>query len=339
MPLELQPPETQMDFVQRFLVARNQHLVPALSAVIQQISVPELDRQLAEIAPTESLSLLASRGVRGERVFATEIVLRANPRLLAYYRLLLGYSQKEFYQSQTGLNAFKRMEEKGEITLRAAAQLGELCRLIASRADQLLASVPIDHVANELLHELTILTLGPQLRGGKNVRRGTAAIVEVYSMIRSVVTEHVISESKRELFLLNSAGRRVRIGLASDPDIVIQEERSDGKWQRCVAIEVKGGQDFSNIHNRVGEAEKSHQKAKESGYVECWTVLNVDSADLALARRESPSTDEFFLISALRDSSSHAFNDFQIRLRHLTAIPDAKPLRKKSVRKSNRKDK
>jgi hypothetical protein len=35
------------------------------------------------------------------------------------------------------------------------------------------------------------------------------------------------------------------------------------------AIEIKGGRDYSNIHNRIGEAEKSHQKAEKQGYVEC----------------------------------------------------------------------
>ncbi len=328
MPLELLPPETQIDFVQRLLLAREQLLLPALAATVQTLSIAELDRQLSAVASSENMALLASRGIRGERVFATEIILHANPRLLGYYRLLLGYSQKEFYQSKTGLGTFKRMEEAGEIAPRATRLLGELCQLLSTRADQLLACVPLDRLENELLHELTILTLGPQLRGGKNVRRGSDAIVEVFSMIQRIVAEHVTAVSQRELRLNNAAGRRVRIAFAADPDIVVLEERSDGKWHGRVAIEIKGGQDFSNIHNRIGEAEKSHQKAKKSGFVECWTVLNVDTTNLELARRESPSTDQFFLISALRDDHSAAFNDFQIRLRQLTSIPDAKPVGK-----------
>lgn len=339
MALRLPSPDIQKDFVQRLLLARNQVLLPALAATIQSVSIAELDRQLSAVAPQESLALLASRGIRGERVFATEIILQTNPRLLAYYRLLLGYSQKEFYQSETGLGLFKHMEEQGNLSSRAVPLLGELCRQLSASANQLVDSVPIDHLANELLHELTILTLGPQLRGGMNVRRGTDAILEVFSLIFQIVSDHVILKSARELQILNAAGRRVKIAFASDPDIVIQEERSDGKWHGRVAIEVKGGQDFSNIHNRIGEAEKSHQKAKKSGYVECWTVLNVDTTDLELARRESPSTDQFFLISALKDSESSAFNDFQIRLRQLTSIPDAKPSRKKTPHASSRKKK
>lgn len=50
------------------------------------------------------------------------------------------------------------------------------------------------------------------------------------------------------------------IEFAPDPDIVIREEFSKGKYRNIITIEVKGGTDFSNIHNRVGEAEKSHQR-------------------------------------------------------------------------------
>ncbi|MDR3122319.1 MAG: XcyI family restriction endonuclease [Treponema sp.] len=35
--------------------------------------------------------------------------------------------------------------------------------------------------------------------------------------------------------------------------IVIREELGENRYRNIVAIEVKGGKDFSNIHNRVGE--------------------------------------------------------------------------------------
>ena len=57
--------------------------------------------------------------------------------------------------------------------------------------------------------------------------------------------------------------------------------------------EIKGGKDISNIHNRIGEAEKSHQKARKRGFVECWTMVGVGHTDMDLARKESPSTDRF----------------------------------------------
>ena len=70
-----------------------------------------------------------------------------------------------------------------------------------------------------------------------------------------------------------------------------------GSFRQLIAVEVKAGSDFSNIHNRIGEAEKSHQKAKAHGYVECWTVVDVDKIDITMARQESPSTNRFSRIS------------------------------------------
>ena len=97
----------------------------------------------------------------------------------------------------------------------------------------------------------------------------------------------------------NAANRRVVIAFASDPDIVIRERLSTGADRNVIAIEIKGGHDVSNIHNRVGDAEKSHQKAREAGFVECWTIINVDRFDEVKLRRESPATDRFFRLSAL----------------------------------------
>lgn len=37
-------------------------------------------------------------------------------------------------------------------------------------------------------------------------------------------------------------------------------------FRNIIAVEVKGGTDFSNIHNRIGEAEKSHQTPVLSGF-------------------------------------------------------------------------
>ena len=64
----------------------------------------------------------------------------------------------------------------------------------------------------------------------------------------------------------DAAKRTVTIEIASDPDIIIREEIRPETYRNIIAIEVKGGRDFSNIHNRIGEAEKSHQKAKGKGY-------------------------------------------------------------------------
>lgn len=83
---------------------------------------------------------------------------------------------------------------------------------------------------------------------------------------------------------------------------------------------MKGGEDYSNIHNRVGEAEKSHQKAKKNGYVECWTVVNVDRMDMEMARKESPTTNRFYHISSLLNQVSEGYQDFSLQIRSIVGI-------------------
>lgn len=110
------------------------------------------------------------------------------------------------------------------------------------------------------------------------------------------------------------------IEFAPDPDIIIREEMRPGQFRQLIAIEVKAGSDFSNIHNRIGEAEKSHQKAKAVGFVECWTVVNVDKIDIATAHRESPSTNRFYRISDMVAAEGDDYIDFRDRVISLTGI-------------------
>jgi hypothetical protein len=117
----------------------------------------------------------------------------------------------------------------------------------------------------------------------------------------------------------------VFIQFAPDPDIIIREQMSSGTFRNIIAIEVKAGSDFSNIHNRIGEAEKSHNKAKGTGgYTECWTVVNVDNIDIELARKESPSTNRFYRISDLVAGKGADYEDFVERLVSLTGITGSK---------------
>lgn len=95
---------------------------------------------------------------------------------------------------------------------------------------------------------------------------------------------------------------------------------SSENYRNVIAIEVKGGTDFSNIHNRIGEAEKSHQKAKAKGYVECWTVVNVDRMDLVMAHQESPTTNRFYLLRDLVACEGAEYEDFRARIISLTGI-------------------
>ncbi len=178
-------------------------------------------------------------------------------------------------------------------------------------------------ISANLLDDLTLLTLGPMLRGSANVRKGSAGIRTVFNAINEIVEAAVTSLSNSQITILNAAGRTVLIEFAADPDIIIREEMRTGQYRQLIAIEVKAGSDFSNIHNRIGEAEKSHQKAKSGGYVECWTVVNVDRTDITTAHRESPSTNRFYRTSDIVGAEGDDYLDFRDRVISLTGIVSA----------------
>jgi hypothetical protein len=318
--ISLPDPELQVSFSAALFEMRTRFLQDALKEAVKTVAVPEMDKQLAEFVPSHSLSTLAAHGLRGELMFPIPIVLTAQPRLLGYYRLLYGYSQKEFYTAATGLIRFKAMEESGVTRAKAAADLPSLCTALCEAGALLLAGIGAHKVSASLLHDLTLLTLGPQLRGGANVRKGTAGIQTVFNAIHEIVQPSVVRSDGVRIELTNAAGRSVLIEFAPDPDIIIRVEMRANTYRELVAIEVKAGSDFSNIHNRIGEAEKSHQKARASGYVECWTVVNVDKIDIDMARRESPSTDRFYKISDLIRATGPEYQDFRDRIISLTSI-------------------
>src|ERR1019366_1200337 len=56
-------------------------------------------------------------------------------------------------------------------------------------------------------------------------------------------------------------------------------------------------------------------------HVECWTVVNVDKIDVAMARRESPSTNRFYRVSDLVAATGDDYQDFKDRVISLTGIP------------------
>ncbi|MBX9910311.1 MAG: XcyI family restriction endonuclease [Beijerinckiaceae bacterium] len=313
-------PRLQVNFARILGEVRGTMLQEALGETVRRLQISELDKELAGFVPAGSLAALAGHGLRGELMFAVPMVLAENPKLLGYYRLLYGYSQKEFYASSVA-GKFKPLEERGSLTEKNKAGLEILCREMAAAGALLLAGISTNAINVSLLDDLTLLTLGPQLRGGANVRTGSAAIAAVFGVIESIVSGSVAVSGSAAIELKNAAGRKVLIEFAPDPDIIIREEMRAGIYRQLIAIEIKGGRDFSNIHNRIGEAEKSHQKARAAGYVECWTVVNVDNIDLEMARRESPSTNRFYRMSDLIAASGPEYQDFWDRLVSLTGVP------------------
>jgi len=335
MDIVLAEPDLQVDFAAALVQLRDAYLQEALFATIKTLKIAEIDHQLAAFASADDLSLLASKGLRGEIVFCTPLLLSTNPRLVGYYRLLLGFSQKAFYSSGS-VGSFKCMEERGALPTALIARLPQLCQALNRAASYLINSISEVSLTKAFLDDLALLTLGPQLRGGANVKKGARGIVVVFNAMKEIVEKHVVSATPRVIQVENAAGRLVLIEFAPDPDIIIRERISEDPldYRNLVSVEVKAGTDFSNIHNRLGEAEKSHQKTKALGYVECWTVVNVDRIDLQTARKESPTTNRFYRLSQIEAKSGLEYEEFENRVVSLTGIPGKR--KNKSQRKRDR---
>ncbi len=105
-------PQLQANFAFTLKHFRTTYLQNALFETIKSMRITEIDKQLAQYVFEEDLALMARYGLRGELLFAVPAVLEYNPYLLGYYRLLMGYSQKEFYGKDKGFGTgpFKSME-------------------------------------------------------------------------------------------------------------------------------------------------------------------------------------------------------------------------------------
>lgn len=315
MNLHLPSSNLQLTMATALETFRRLYLQEALAGAIARLDLSAINAELDEFAPPRELKSLARSGLRGEFLYPVPCLLLENPRLLAYYRLLFGFSQKEFY-SKAGLGRFKSMEDKGVLSQRAKPDLDALCRAFAERASEFVAHFGAERLTLRFLDDLTLLTVGPQLRGGNNTKIGKLANEAVFELIVGLAGGSVTAQSPTRIEITNAANRKVVVAFSSDPDICVTEETSSTSRRKIVAIEVKGGGDQSNIWNRLGEAEKSHQTARANGFVECWTIYNIPKLDLSKARQKSPSTNRFYNLQDLVRLDSGEFDDFR---RNLTA--------------------
>jgi hypothetical protein len=217
---KIPPPDTQIDFSVALATVRKQYLQDALSETVETLDISEVDKLLAATVPKKCLAALAGHGLRGELMFPVTLLLETNPRLLGYYRLLYGFSRKEFYQSETGLSRFKSMEEKGNLTLANAKEIASLCEALIPAGAALLDGIGAAMISRQLLDDLTLLTLGPQFRGGANVKKGIAGIAKVFDAIHEIVKTATLSVEDNRIEIKNAAGRTVLIEFSSDPDII-----------------------------------------------------------------------------------------------------------------------
>ncbi len=288
-------PSKQIAFHQLLVAARATVLEGALSDALGKADPKIVARELGLYAPAAARKVLAKAGIRDEHVFATPAVLVARPTTLGYYRLLLGVSKKGFYTTATGLGPFKALEEKDRIPERVADKLPQLCKALNEALAELVTQLS-PKVTRSDVEQLPLLTLGAQFDGGYRNGIGKAATADVFLAIREIVEAHITTETEGAIEVRNAAGRAVIIRLASDPDVAITESSDRGADQLNVAIEIKGGTDRSNAHNRAGEAEKSHQKVRSKAR-DFWTLIAMKGVDKAQLARESPTTRRWYDIA------------------------------------------
>jgi hypothetical protein len=308
-------PDLQVGFHYKLKSIKDLYFHEALSKTIRNLQVADIDNQLQHFVSNEALQKLASFSLRGETIFPTPLLLLENPFLLGYYRLLLGFSQKEFY-NKGPFGCFRHMEEKGKVSTLALSKMDDLCKSLIGSSESLIKQ--IDEFSISSLAELQLLTVGPQLRGSKNNEYGAIATQKTFSLIKDFVKRYIISSTPTFIEIKNDSGRLVKIAFASDPDIEISEHFNSGT-RGLISIEIKGGKDGSNIHNRIGEAEKSHQKARQRGYFEFMTIISVD-IDYTQLRTESPTTSHFFHLDKISDKQNKEYIIFKDLLSSILSV-------------------
>lgn len=303
------PATKRQTYIEEFLRhARATCLHEVVAETARAVAPALLRSELVAHVPAEGLSFLQGTGIRDEEVYVVPCLLERRPGIIAFYRLLLGISQKQFYAAKTGLSKFKALEDGSPIPHALQPGLGDFCRAINQAVCRLLLGLPREELKADVA-QLPIMTLGAQADGSWRTQIGSGATQAVFNALKSIVKEAgaQFQETKSSITVTNSSGRRVTLMLAADPDVVIREE-FDGVSVYKTAIEIKGGTDRSNIHNRAGEAEKSHQKARQDGAGDCWTVISLDGTRLEKLRQESPSTREWFDLDEIRRQSGPCWN-------------------------------
>ena len=304
------PPPGKQVYMAAFLarIRSNGGLHDSVRAAARDVDAGVLRQQMTTFAPQDGLQIIQGSGVRDEEVFAVPVLLKESPGLLTYYRLLLGVSQKQFFTSRSGLNIFKPMEERQELTPAAEKLLDTFCTELNVAMSTLLHALPVDSLRRDVDH-LPLLTLGAQADGSWRGQIGAKATTGVFDAMKAIVRAQgkPFTETDVSITVENNSGREVTLALAPDPDVVIREN-VQGCLVYKVAIEIKGGRDYANFHNRVGEAEKSHQKARADGAQDCWTVISLDRVDMTVARRESPTTREWLDVSQVLDQKGPHWN-------------------------------
>jgi len=291
----------------------------ALSEALGQIDPNITKKQILTYVPADAQKILAAAGIRDEHIFPVPAVLERKPSLIGYYRLLLGVSQKRFYRKGTGMGLFKSMEIRGLLSPKKRPDLEYFCSAMAENLAELVRQISPKITARDV-SELPLLTLGAQLYGSNNNAIGRQATLDVFLSVIEIVKEFIVSRDNSKIIVHNASKRKVIVALSSDPDIRIQEE-FEGKLRNILAIEIKGGTDVSNAHNRAGEAEKSHRKAKRQDFRDYWTIISLAGVDPSLLEQESPTTNSWFDVAQVLARDGNDWQEFRSRFAGAVGIP------------------
>lgn len=303
------------------VAARKSVLMDALSEALGELDPNITKKQILAYIPTPAQKALAAAGIRDEHVFPVPAVLEHKPTLIGYYRLLLGISQKRFYRKGTEMGPFKSLETRGVLNPGKRPDLERFCTIMAENLAELVSQISPKITPRDVA-ELPLLTLGAQLYGSNNNAIGRQATLDVFRSVAEIVKKFIVSGTTTKLTVHNASKRTVIIALSNDPDIRIQEE-FEGKLRNILAIEIKGGTDVSNAHNRAGEAEKSHRKAKKQDFRDHWTIISLAGLDRTMLEQESPTTNSWFDVAQLLAREGNDWEEFRSRFAGAVGIPIA----------------
>jgi len=220
------------------------------------------------------------------------------------------------------MGPFKSMEANGTLNDRQRELLPVFCRAMCAALADMVRQISPTVTARDV-QELPLLTLGSFFQGANNVLIGKQATADVFLSIKEIIRRSLREHKPNRMVIKNAAGRRVTLTLGSDPDIRIEEEFAE-QLRKKVAIEIKGGTDRSNAHNRAGEAEKSHQKARNEGFRDFWTIIAKKGVDVGKLRAESPTTTSWFDVAQILGRRGDDWDEFCSRLIEVVGIPAGK---------------
>lgn len=311
-------PTRQIAFYESLIRARKTVLSDRLRDALASLDARVISREIHSVVSNDVLSILASAGIRDEYVFPCATLIKNAPTLVGYYRLLLGLPQKTYYTSKSGMAKFKSAEVEGKINA-TDYEIEEWCKTMSHALEDLIREISPTLELRDV-NDMQIMTLGQQIQGGRNNKIGAAAASAVLQSIGVIVHDYTVNSSSSSISISVPSGKFL-IAVASDPDVVIKEIRGSTEYPK-IAMEIKGGEDGSNVHNRAGEAEKSHLKTKGNlKYEKCWTIISSAGHSLERLKNESPSTDEWFDVLQIIAQSGLSWNEFEDRIKKLFRIP------------------